>query len=103
LFWFYLLSSLETKAKGETKMISQTTRDSSRIGLAVKKSLKQQPLLEAKSKRDPLATGIPLPFSITSMEALEIYLDRSAYLRNRVSRIIVEGLGNAALSGCQGF
>jgi hypothetical protein len=60
------LSSLETKVKGKTKMISRTTRDSSRMGLAVEKSLKQQPLLEAKSKRGPLATGIPLPFSIVA-------------------------------------
>jgi hypothetical protein len=31
-------------------------------GPRIKKSLKQQPLLEANSKRGPLATGIPLPF-----------------------------------------
>jgi hypothetical protein len=28
----------------------------------IKKSLKQQALLEAESKRSPLSTGIPLPF-----------------------------------------
>ncbi len=34
LLWFYLLSSLEIKAKGKTKMSSQTTRGSSHLGLA---------------------------------------------------------------------
>jgi hypothetical protein len=35
LFWFYLLSSLETKAKGKAKMSSQTRKDSSHVGPAV--------------------------------------------------------------------
>jgi hypothetical protein len=50
---------------------------------SIKKSLKQQPLLEAKSKRGPLATGVPLPFLLYQIKKLNARLNPTTMHRRK--------------------